>query len=81
VVRRGDTLRTTREIVEVRRSASNPDRGTIRTRGTVLIQPDETVMTYFALGQVRARSASPNLTGFTRHRPVARYSSAARARP
>jgi acyl dehydratase len=55
VVRPGDTLRTTREIVEVRRSASKPDRGTIRTRVTVLNQRDETVMTYYALGQVRAR--------------------------
>jgi acyl dehydratase len=57
VVRPGDTLRSTREIVEVRRSASRPDRGTIRTRVTVLNQRDETVMTYDALGQVRARSA------------------------
>jgi acyl dehydratase len=56
VVRPGDTLRTTREIVEVRRSASKPDRGTIRTRVTVLNQRDETVMTYYALGQVRARN-------------------------
>ena len=55
-VRPGDALRTTREIVEVRRSASRPDRGTIRTRVTVLNQRDETVMTYYALGQVRARS-------------------------
>jgi hypothetical protein len=28
----------------------------IRTRVTVLNQRDETVMTYFALGQVRARN-------------------------
>lgn len=55
VVRPGDALRTTREIVEVRRSASRPDRGVIRTRVTVLNQRDETVMTYYALGQVRAR--------------------------
>jgi acyl dehydratase len=55
VVRPGDALRTTREIVEVRRSASKPDRGTIRTRVTVLNQRDETVMTYYALGQIRAR--------------------------
>jgi acyl dehydratase len=61
-VRPGDTLRTTREIVEVRRSASKPDRGTIRTRVTVLNQRDETVMTYFALGQVRTRSAVPEGT-------------------
>jgi acyl dehydratase len=57
VVRPGDTLRTTREIVEVRRSTSKPDRGLIRTRVTVLNQRDETVMTYYALGQVRARSS------------------------
>jgi len=57
VVRPGDALRATREIVEVRRSASKPDRGTIRTRVTVLNQRDETVLTYYALGQVRARSA------------------------
>jgi acyl dehydratase len=59
VVRPGDTLRTTREIVEIRRSASKPDRGTIRTRVTVLNQRDEAVMTYFALGQVRARPTAP----------------------
>jgi len=41
VVRPGDALRTTREIVEVRRSASKPDRGTIRTRVTVLNQRDD----------------------------------------
>jgi acyl dehydratase len=56
VVRPGDTLRSTREIVEVRRSASRPDRGTIRTRVTVLNQRDETVMTYYALGQILARN-------------------------
>ena len=56
VVRPGDALRTTREIVEICRSASRPDRGMIRTRVTVLNQRDETVMTYFALGQVRARN-------------------------
>jgi acyl dehydratase len=55
VVRPGDALRTVREIVEVRRSVSKPDRGVIRTRVTVLNQRDETVMTYYALGQVRAR--------------------------
>jgi acyl dehydratase len=59
VVQPGDTLRTIREIVEVRRSTSKPDRGTIRTRVTVLNQRDETVMTYFALGQVGARTAIP----------------------
>jgi acyl dehydratase len=56
VVRPGDCLRTIREIVEIRRSASKPDRGVIRTRVTVLNQRDETVMTYYALGQVRARN-------------------------
>ena len=62
VVRPGDVLRTTREIVEVRRSASKPDRGTIRTRVSVLNQRNETVMTYYALGQVRARNAVPEGT-------------------
>ncbi len=65
VVRPGDALRTTREIVEVRRSASKPDRGLIRTRVTVLNQRDETVMTYYALGQVRARSAVPSNSTMT----------------
>jgi acyl dehydratase len=59
VVRPGDILRTTREIVEVRRSASKPDRGVIRTRVSVVNQRDEIVMTYVALGQVRARSPVP----------------------
>ena len=61
-VRPGDALRTTREIVEVRRSASRPDRGTIRTRVTVLNQRDEVVMTYYALGQVRARTTVSEAT-------------------
>lgn len=56
VVRPGDVLRSTREIVEVRRSESKPDRGVIRTRVTVLNQHDEAVMTYYAIGQVRARN-------------------------
>lgn len=60
VVRPGDALRTVREIVEVRRSASKPDRGTIRVRVTVLNQRDEPVLTYYALGQVRARNAVPD---------------------
>lgn len=55
VVRPGDALRTTREIVEVSRSASKPDRGTLRTRVTVLNQNDDVVMSYYALGQVRTR--------------------------
>ena len=58
-VRPGDTLRTIREVVEVRRSASKPDRGMIRTRVTVLNQREETVMSYYALGQVRARGPVP----------------------
>ena len=62
VVRPGDALRATREIVEVRRSASKPDRGMIRTRVTVLNQRDETVMTYYALGQVRARNTVSEAT-------------------
>jgi acyl dehydratase len=56
VVRPGDVLRCTREIVEVRRSSSKPDRGVIRARVTIFNQRDEAVMTYYALGQVRARN-------------------------
>jgi acyl dehydratase len=62
VVRPGDTLRTVREIVELRRSASRPDRGVIRTRVTVLNQREETVMSYYALGQVRSRNTVPERT-------------------
>lgn len=58
VVRPGDALRTTRKIVDVRRSESKPDRGTLRTQVTVLNQKDEVVMSYYALGQVRARAAA-----------------------
>lgn len=62
VVRPGDCLRSIREIVEVRRSESKPDRGVIRTRVTVMNQHDETVMTYYAIGQVRARNTGPEGT-------------------
>lgn len=46
-VRPGDTLRAVGEVVEVRPSASRPDRGTVRFRCTTLNQNDEPVQTVY----------------------------------
>lgn len=54
-VRPGDTLTVEREVVEVTRSATRPDRGTIKTRVHVRNQADEIVMTLYTLGRVPAR--------------------------
>ncbi|RZI95024.1 MAG: MaoC family dehydratase [Rubrivivax sp.] len=54
-VRPGDTLTVEREVVEVTRSASQPDRGTIRTRVDVRNQSGDVVMTLHTLGRVPAR--------------------------
>jgi acyl dehydratase len=45
-VRPGDELRVEGEIVEVRPSASRPDRGWVKVRMTTLNQDDETALTY-----------------------------------
>lgn len=58
-VRPGDALTVEREVVEVTRSNSRPDRGTIRTRVTVHNQDHEVVMTLYTLGRVPAQSAAP----------------------
>jgi acyl dehydratase len=55
-VRPGDTLVVEREVVEVTRSESRPDRGMIRTRVNVRNQDDEIVMTLYTLGRVPART-------------------------
>lgn len=52
----GDTLRAVSEILEVRPSASRPDRGTIRVRTDTLNQKDEIVQTLTALLVVPARA-------------------------
>jgi acyl dehydratase len=55
-VRPGDTLIVRREIVEVTRSRSKPDRGVIRTFTTVTNQHGETVLTFFNLIQMPAHA-------------------------
>ncbi len=52
VVKAGDTLVFTREVAELRRSASNPGHGIVRTRVTVRNQRGESVMTLFTAGRV-----------------------------
>lgn len=55
-VRPGDRLQVRREILEVVRSKSRPDRGTIRTATAVTNQAGETVMSFFTLIQVPANA-------------------------
>lgn len=57
-VRAGDVLTVGREIVELRRSSSNPRYGIIRTRVTVRNQAGEPVMTLVTNGRVPARDAA-----------------------
>jgi acyl dehydratase len=54
-VRAGDVLTVEREVVEIMRSESQPDRGTIRTQVSVRNQAGEVVMTLLTLGRVPAR--------------------------
>lgn len=54
-VRANDTLTVEREVIEVLRSDSQPDRGTIRTQVSVRNQGGEVVMTLQTLGRVPAR--------------------------
>ena len=55
VVRPGDRLTVKREIVELRRSRSNPMKGIIRTRITTTNQNGETVLSMVSTGMVGAR--------------------------
>lgn len=55
-VRPGDKLEFRWEVVEVKRSASKPDRGSIRTQTTVTNQAGVKVMTYTSLAQIPARN-------------------------
>jgi acyl dehydratase len=56
VVRPGDRLTVKREVVELRRSRSNPMNGLVRTRITVVNQNGETVLSMLATGMIAARS-------------------------
>lgn len=55
-VRPGDQLVVRRELIEIKRSESQPDRGMLRTRVTVRNQKGETVMSLISLGRVPART-------------------------
>jgi acyl dehydratase len=54
-VRPGDILTVEREVVEIVRSESQADRGTIQTQVSVRNQDGEVVMTLMTLGRVPAR--------------------------
>lgn len=59
-VRPGDVLRVESEIVEIRPSSSNPERGVVRVKSTTLNQDDQPVMSQVAYVIVprRERTAS-----------------------
>jgi acyl dehydratase len=55
-VRPGDSLTARREITSVKRSASKPDRGVVKTRIDVTNQAGVTVMSMTTLTQMPART-------------------------
>lgn len=55
-VRPGDRLRVRVRVLEVKRSRSRPEMGTIRQSTEVLNHKDEVVMSMFSIGMVRART-------------------------
>ena len=57
-VRPGDTLRTEVEVLEVRPSASRPDRGLARMRYGILNQRGEEVASFVALHLLRRRPSA-----------------------
>ncbi len=59
-VKVGDRLTVTREVIELRRSESNPGRGIVRTRVTVTNQAGERTMTLVTAGGVPVRPAAGN---------------------
>jgi acyl dehydratase len=54
-LRAGDTITVKREVVELRRSTSNPTHGIVRTRVTVRNQDGATLMTLITAGRISAR--------------------------
>lgn len=62
-VRPGDRLRVRVRILEVKRSRSRPEMGTIRQTTEVLNQKDEVVMSTISIGMVRARTNPENSAG------------------
>ena len=59
-VRPGDVLRITREILDIARSRSKPDRGVLTMRMTVTNQDDAVVMSFVNLMQMPARTDASN---------------------
>jgi acyl dehydratase len=57
-LRPGDTVRIRTTITEARRSRSKPDRGLVRTRGELLNQDGQAVLSLLAMNLLRARKAS-----------------------
>jgi acyl dehydratase len=55
-VRPGDSLRMRATIIEARRSRSKPDRGVVHTRGEMLNQRDEVVLSMTAVNFLRCRA-------------------------
>lgn len=62
-VRPGDRLRVRVRILEVKRSRSRPEMGTIRQSTEVLNDKDEVVMSMFSIGMVRARAIPEDSVG------------------
>ncbi len=58
-VKAGDTITVRREVVEVRRSTSNPRYGIVRTQVSVRNQDGAVAMTFISAGRVPARSSEP----------------------
>ena len=56
-VRPGDRLVVEREVVEVKRSESRADRGTVRTRVIVRNEAGEPVLSLYSIGRIPARPA------------------------
>ena len=59
-MRPGDVLRITREILDIARSRSKPDRGVLTMRMTVTNQDDAIVMSFVNLMQMPARTDGGN---------------------
>lgn len=56
-VRPGDTLHVVTKVLEVRRSTSKPDRGSVKIGYTTMNQRGEPVMTLVAIQLIKARPA------------------------
>ena len=60
-LRAGDAVYLTTECLEVRRSRTKPDRGIVRSRGTLFNRKDEPVFSMISTFMVRCRDAEVQL--------------------